>query len=118
LAVSLTGAGFVRLPRRDVVVGHVVAPQALYERWTRGAAAPDLAIWTPEREVELDGGGPRVELEMAEPLYHRLLLGRLDLAHALASQFVTVRAGTEAALQRLADLFRPQPWVHHELDYL
>lgn len=117
-AGPLADAGFVRLPRRDVVVGHVVAPQALYERWVQGGSAPDVRIWTPEREVELDGGGSRVELEMAEPLYHRLLLGRLDLAHALASQFVTVRAGSAAALQQLADLFRPQPWVHHELDYL
>jgi GNAT superfamily N-acetyltransferase len=117
-AGSLADAGFVRLPRQDVLVGHVLAPQALYERWTRGAPAPDVAIWTPEREVELGGGGSRVELEMAEPLYHRMLLGRLDLAHALASQFVTVRAGSEADLQQLAHIFRPQPWVHHELDYL
>lgn len=117
-ADSLADAGFVRLPRRDVLVGHVVAPQALYQRWRRGASGPDLAIWTPEREVELGGGGARVELEMAEPLYHRLLLGRLDMTHALASQFVTVRSGTAAGLEELTDIFRPQPWVHHELDYL
>ena len=124
LYASALRAGVIPEPRRDVLVGQVLAPVALYERRREAALAGSgitVEVWTPARSLTLrqeDQGAPTLSLEMKEETLHRLLLARVDLQAAVREQRVTVRAGDWDLLSRVAAILQPVPWVYHHLDYI
>jgi hypothetical protein len=124
LYASALRAGFIPEPRRDVLVGHVLAPEALYERRREPASAGSgitVEVWTPARSLTLwqaDQDAPTLSLEMKEETLHRLLLARVDLQAAVREQRVTVRAGGWDLVGQVATILQPVPWVYHHLDYI
>ena len=124
LYASALRAGFIPEPRRDVLVGHVLAPEALYERRREPAPAGSgitVEVWTPARSLTLRQAAqnaPTLSLEMKEETLHRLLLARVDLQAAVREQRVTVRAGGWDLVGQVAAILQPVPWVYHHLDYI
>jgi len=104
----------------------VLRPEALAERRWRPDPLLDrveVRAWTPATEpITLHRAAkPRrqvVTLEMKEEHLHRLLMGRLDLSAAFASEAVTAHgcdAGTRAAI---AHALPWCPWTYHAVEYL
>ena len=123
LYASALRAGFIPEPRRDVLVGHVLAPAALYERREPGPVGSGITVevWTPARSLTLRQAAqdaPTLSLEMKEETLHRLLLARVDLEAAVREQRVTVRAGGWDLVGQVAAILQPVPWVYHHLDYI
>ena len=88
--------------------------------WTKLAGEePPMAlhIWTPEREFDLSGDGPRVTLEMKHSTLQRLFLCREDFRVAFETERIT-SPDASLPMDALQHIFRPAPWVYHWLEWI
>jgi predicted N-acetyltransferase YhbS len=123
------GLGWETAGRADndlVTAAQVLRPQALAARLFRPELLPDgveVWAWAARREpIPLHvPAGPRravVTIELKEEQLHKLLLGRLNLAAALAADDVVVRGASDALRDVVARACPWCLWAYHAIEFI
>ncbi len=115
-----------RASQSCITAARVLRPEALAERrWRPDPMLNNVEVraWTPASEpITLHRAArPRrrvVTLEMKEEHLHRLLMGRLDLSAAFASEEVTAHGCDAAARDAVARALPWCPWTYHTIEYI
>lgn len=118
-APALAQAKFQSSPRVDALVtaGIVFQFDSLWNKITAANPPFGLRIWTPTRQLELSGPGQMVTLEMKDSVLQRLFLCRENLRAAWDAETIT-SPDPHVPLTKLAELFRPSPWVFHWFEWI
>lgn len=115
--------GFQEGIRHTMIMGQVIAPARLFEKVCADReAVADLKInaWSPSHDWVLwEGPDARREItiEGKELLLHRLLMRRLDVRAAVASDLLTIRDERADDRERLAAALPYCPWEYHTIDW-
>lgn len=115
--------GFEEGGRHTMIMGRAIAPERLFARVCADCAAvADLKInaWSPSHDWTLwEGPNARREItvEGKELLLQRLLMRRLDVRAAVASDLLTIRGERADDRERLAAALPYCPWEYHSIDW-
>ncbi len=115
--------GFVEGPRHTMIMGRVIAPERLFAKVCEDCEAiAELKIkaWSPSHDWSL-WEGPRarreITLEGKELILHRLLMRRLDVEAAVASDLLTIHGEEADDRERLAAALPYCRWEYHTIDW-
>ena len=115
--------GFVEGPRHTMIMGQPIAPARLFEKVCadpEAVAGLKISVWSPDLDA-LIWEGPEAEREIVvegkELLIYRMLMRRLDVAAAVASDLLTIRDEQADDRERLAAALPFCPWEYHRLDW-
>ncbi|MGI5819722.1 MAG: GNAT family N-acetyltransferase [Armatimonadota bacterium] len=115
--------GFEEGLRSTMIMGQPIAPARLFEKVCAdfdAVAELKISVWAPGYEETIwEGPGAKREItvEGRELLLNRMLMRRVDIASAVASDLITI-AGEEADdRERLASALPYVPWEYHRIDW-
>lgn len=115
--------GFEESLRATMIMGQPIAPARLFEKVCAdfdAVAELKIAIWSPGYEHTIwEGPDAKREIiiEGKELLLNRMLMRRIDIPSAVASDLLTI-AGEEADdRERLAAALPYVPWEYHKIDW-
>jgi hypothetical protein len=115
-----------RARQSRITAARVLRPEALAERRWRPDPLLDhveVRAWTPATEPATLHRAVRprrqvVTLEMKDEHLHRLLMGRLDLSAAFASEAVTAHGCDASTCAAIARALPWCPWTYHAVEYI
>ena len=109
--------------RHTMIMGQPIAPARLF---AKVCAAPEavaelkINVWSPGYE-ETIWEGPEAKREITiegkELLLNRMLMRRLDVASAVASDLLTIAGERADDRERLAAALPYVPWEYHWIDW-
>jgi hypothetical protein len=115
--------GFEETIRATMIMGQPIAPGRLFEKVCDDFdAVADLKIdiWAPGYEHTI-WEGPEAKREITvegrELLLNRMLMRRLDVASAVASELLTIKHECPGDRDRLASALPYVPWEYHKIDW-
>lgn len=115
--------GFEEGLRTTMIMGRPIAPARLFEKVCEDFdAVADLKIdvWAPGYEHTI-WEGPEAKREITvegrELLLNRMLMRRLDVASAVASDLLTIKGERPGDRDRLAAALPYVPWEYHKIDW-
>ncbi|MGQ9553149.1 MAG: GNAT family N-acetyltransferase [Anaerolineae bacterium] len=100
-----------------IIAGQLLSFDAVWRRLGGEGSGLALHVWAPGQELDLPGKGPALTLEMKRDMLHRLFLCRESVSAALASERITSPSPI-LPLAQLENVFRPAPWVYHQIEWL
>jgi hypothetical protein len=115
--------GFEEGIRATMIMGQPIAPARLFEKVCAdcdAVAELKIDIWSPSYEHTIWEGPEakrEITIEGKELLLNRLLMRRLDVATAAASELLTIRNERPDDRERLAAALPYVPWEYHKIDW-
>ncbi len=115
--------GFEENLRHTMMMGQPIAPARLFEKVCADSAAIAdlrLSVWSPELDaVVWEGPEARREItvEGKELLIYRMLMRRIDVEAAVASDLLTIKGECPGDRERLAAALPFCPWEYHRIDW-
>jgi predicted N-acetyltransferase YhbS len=120
-----TDLGFQPSPRGSMIMATPVDWEALAAKvWQAHPQLADVEVklWTPDEEVTIqqrDGKAERIiTLEMKHEQAVRMMLSRLDLEDAVATELVTCMGASVADIAALSECLPYTPWEAQSVDHL
>ncbi len=121
--MTMRAEGFEEGARHTMIMGRAIAPARLFAKACADRdALAELKInaWSPSHDWEL-WEGPRarreITLEGKELIVQRLLMRRLDVRAAVASDLLTIRGEQADDRERLAAALPYCRWEYHTIDW-
>jgi GNAT superfamily N-acetyltransferase len=115
--------GFEEGLRATMIMGQPIAPARLFEKVcedTDAVAELKIDLWAPGYDHTI-WEGPQAKREITvegrELLLNRMLMRRLDVASAVASELITIRGEQADDRDRLAAALPYVPWEYHKIDW-
>lgn len=115
--------GFEEGLRHTMIMGQAIAPARLFDHVCADReAVADLKIdvWSPGRDDtvwEAPEATREITVEGKELLVQRMLMRRLDVRAAVASDLLTIRGERGDDRERLAAALPYCPWEYHRIDW-
>jgi len=116
--------GYEEHVRSTMIMGQPITPRELFGKVCTDPGVLDdfkIDFWAPFGDGTLHEGPNathEITLEGKDEAIYRLLNRRLDIRAAVRTEWLTLRNGTEEAVERLAIALPYSPWAYHHLDYI
>jgi len=115
--------GFEEALRATMIMGQPIAPARLFEKVCEDFdAVADLKIdiWSPGYEHTIwegENASREITIEGRQLLLNRMLMRRVDIPSAVASDLITIAGEKPDDRERLAAALPYVPWEYHRIDW-
>ncbi len=115
--------GFEEGLRATMIMGQPIAPARLFEKVAAdldAVAELKINVWSPDYDDTIwegDDATREITVEGKELLVNRMLMRRLDIPSAVASDLLTIAGEQGDDRERLAAALPYVPWEYHKIDW-